>query len=400
MDNDIRNDFPMLRQDIIYFDNGATTFKPYSVIDATVDYYSNYTANAHRGDYDNSLKVDEKYEETREKVRQFINADSINEIIFTAGSTESLNMVVNGYLKYWLKSSDEVLITKSEHASLILPLFSLADKIGFDIKYINLDSNYEVTIDNVKKAITKKTKVIALAHITNVIGDIRPLKEIVKYAHERNIMVIVDGAQSVPHIRVDVKDLDIDFLAFSGHKMLGPTGIGVLYGKEKLLAKLNPQNVGGGMNTMFTSLKEKQFKELPHRLEAGTPNIAGVIGLGAAIDYINSIGIDNIAKHSKELKKYAVLELDKLDNIDIYNPHTAAGIVAFNVRNVFSQDTAIYLNKHKVCVRAGNHCAKILKEDLGINNTCRLSFYLYNTKEEIDKLVLLLKDKDILKESL
>jgi cysteine desulfurase/selenocysteine lyase len=201
-------------------------------------------------------------------------------------------------------------------------------------------------------------------------------------------------------MRTDVKDLDVDFLAFSGHKMMGPTGIGVLYGKQSLLEKLEPMYVGGGMNNFFTSAKEVCYKQLPHKLEAGTPNIAGVIGLGAAIDYINKIGIDNITKHDQELKRYAIEELSKLDNIDVYNPNTEAGIIAFNVKNVFSQDTAVYLNKHKVCVRAGNHCAKILKEDLGISNTCRASFYIYNTKEDIDKLVSLLKNDDILKESL
>lgn len=400
MNDDIRNDFPMLKHDIIYFDNGATTFKPYSVIDAVVDYYSNYTANAHRGDYDISLKVDDQYEATREKVRKFINANSTKEIIFTSGTTESLNMVIDGFLKYYLKSNDEVLLTKSEHASLVLPLFSLSNKIGFDIKYIDLEKDYTLTLDNVKKAITKKTKVIALSHITNVIGDIRPLKEITAYAHKKGIIVVVDGAQSVPHIKVDVQDLDIDFLAFSAHKMSGPTGVGVLYGKYHLLDKLEPPTVGGGMNISFTGLKEFTYKELPHRLEAGTPNIVGVIGLGAAIDYIEGIGIDKITNHSRELKKYAVEKLSKLDNVEIYNPHTKAGIIAFNVKNVFSQDTAIYLNKYKVCIRAGDHCAKILKEILGVNNTCRISFYLYNTKEEIDKLVSLLENKDILKESL
>lgn len=397
---DIRNDFPMLKQDLIYFDNGATTFKPYQVINAITDYYENYTANAHRGDYDTSLKVDKAYEGTREKVRALINADSVKEIVFTSGTTHSLNMVINGFFKNYLKEGDEVLITKGEHASLVLPWFELAKKMNINVNFIDLDNKFRVTLDNVKKAITDKTKVIALAHITNVIGDIRPIKEIIDYAHQHNILVLVDGAQSVPHIRVDVKDLDVDFLAFSGHKMMGPTGIGVLYGKTSLLEKLEPINYGGGMNNFFTSEKEVCYKLLPDRLEAGTQNIEGVIGLGAAIDYINMIGIDNIANHDQELKRYAVQELSKLNNIDVYNPNTEAGIVAFNVRNVFSQDTSIYLNKYKVCVRAGNHCAKILKDSLGISNTCRMSFYVYNTKEEIDRVVELLKNEDIVRESL
>lgn len=400
MNNKIRADFPMLKQDIIYFDNGATTFKPFSVIEKVVDYYSNYTANAYRGDYDNSLKVDYLLEQTRGKVKAFINANHQNEVVFTTSATEALNMIISGFLKYHLKSNDEVLITKSEHASLVLPLFLLSEQIGFKIKYIDLNEHLEVTMSNLKRAITNNTKVIALSHITNVIGDIRPIKEIASYAHQKGIWVIVDGAQSVPHLKVDVKYLDIDFLVFSAHKMLGPTGVGVLYGKYNLLNQLKPLNVGGGMNTSFTSLKEVKLKEVPHCLEAGTPNIEGIIGFGAAIDYLNNIGIDNITIHERKLKEYAVLKLSKLDNIELYNPFTKAGVIAFNVKDVFSQDTAIYLNKHKICIRAGNHCAKLLKEELGINNTCRISFYLYNTKKEIDKLISVLEGKDILRESL
>jgi cysteine desulfurase/selenocysteine lyase len=390
----------MLKQDYIYLDNGATTFKPYSVIKAITDYYENYTSNAHRGDYDISLKVDEKYEGVREKVRAFINADDVKEIVFTSGTTESLNMIVNGFFKYYLKANDEILIARSEHASLVLPWMELAKKIGINIKFVDLDKSFKLTLDNIKKSITKNTKVIALAHITNVIGDIRPVKEITKYAHENDILVVLDGAQSVPHIKVDVKDLDVDFLAFSGHKMLGPTGIGILYGKTSLLEKVEPQNVGGGMNNFFTEEMEVCYKTIPHKLEAGTTNIEGVIGLGAAIDYINKIGIDNIARHDQELKRYAVEKLSKLDNVEIYNPDTEAGIVAFNVKNVFSQDTAIYLNKYKVCIRAGNHCAKMLKNEIGISNTCRASFYVYTTKNDIDRLVELLSVENLLEKSL
>lgn len=395
-----RDDFPMLKNNVYYFDNGATTLKPKEVIASTVDYYENYSGNAHRGDYDISLKVDNVYENVREKVRAFINAEDASEIIFTSGATESINMVVNGFFKHNLKKGDEVLITKAEHASLALPWFVLEKEVGIVIKYIELTNDMEVTLDNVKKSITNRTKVIALAHVTNVMGDIRPIKEISKYAHANNIYVVVDGAQSIPHIKCDVKDLDIDFLAFSAHKMLGPTGVGVLYGKYELLDKVIPTNVGGGMNTIFTSLNEYNLKGLPWRLESGTPNIAGVIGFGSAIDYINKIGIDSISKHCAELKRYAVSKLSNLNNIDVYNPNTEGSIIAFNVRNIFSQDTAIYLNKHKICVRAGNHCAKLLKESLGINNTCRISFYLYNTKEEIDYLIKVLDNENILEESL
>jgi len=386
-----REDFPMINKGIIYFDNGATTFKPKQVLDSIIDYYSNYTSNAHRGDYNTSLLVDNKYEETREKVKQFINAKNTNEIVFTSGTTESLNMIINGYFK----KDDEVLLTKLEHASDVLPWF----KITKNIKYIELNNGL-VTLDNVIKAITPNTKVISLAHITNTFGDIRPIKEITEYAHKHNILVVLDAAQSIPHIKVDVQDLDIDFLAFSGHKMCGPTGIGVLYGKYELLDKMIPQNVGGGMNISFDSNLNYKYKALPYKLEAGTPNIEGVIGLGAAIDYINNIGIDDINNYVLDLRKYAIDKLSKLNNIEIYNKGIESSIILFNVKGVFAQDTAVYLNKYNICVRAGDHCAKLLKDIINVSNTCRISLYFYNTKEEIDKLVEVLNNNNILKESI
>ena len=385
-----REDFPILNGDLIYFDNSATTLKPKCVVDKVVEYYTDYTANAHRGDYDNSLRVDKEYEDVRNKVGKLINCNP-NEVIFTSGTTDSLNMVVFGYMKNHLKEGDEVLLTKAEHASNLLPWIRLSEEIGIKIKYIDLD-NHLVTVDNVKKSISDKTKVISLAQITNVLGDIRPIKEITKLAHENGILMVVDGAQSVPHIKVDVKELDIDFLAFSAHKMLGPTGVGVLYGKYSLLEELEPVRVGGGMNATFDSTGACEYKSIPNRFEAGTPNIAGVIGLGKAIDYILEIGIDNIAKYELELKKYFLDKVKDIDNITIYNSDTESGIIAFNIDDVFSQDTAVYLNHYKICVRAGNHCAKMLKEDLDVKNTCRISFYLYNTKEEIDKVIEVLKD--------
>jgi len=392
-----REDFPILKQDLIYFDNGATTLKPQKVIDAVVDYYSNYTANSHRGDYDNSLKVDIMYEEVRTKVKNFINCDSEKEVVFTSGTTDSLNRVVFGYMKYFLSPGDEVLITKAEHASNILPWLELEKEIGIKVKYIPLD-NHLVTVDNVKMSITDKTKVISLAHVTNVLGDTRPIEEIGKLAQENNILFVVDGAQSVPHIKVDVKKLNIDFLAFSAHKMLGPTGVGVLYGKEELLEKMKPILFGGGMNASFLSNGEVEYKNLPSRLEAGTQNIAGVIGMGAAIDYLESIGMDNITKHERYLKEYFLDKVKEIPEVVIYNKDIPGSLIAFNIDGVFSQDTAVYLNHYHICVRAGNHCAKILKEDLLVKNTCRISFYLYNTEEEIDKLIEVLKNsKDIFK---
>ena len=389
-----REDFNILSKNIIYLDNGATSLKPRCIANSVSEYYNNYSANAHRGDYDLSLKVDNKYEGTRTLVKDFINARKNKEIIFTSGATDSLNKIIFGYFRNYLKEDDEVLITKSEHASNVLPWFELKDEINIKVNYIPL-SNLEVTLDNVKNSITDKTKVISIAHITNVVGDIRPIKEIIKYAHSKNILVIIDGAQSVAHTKIDVQDLDIDFLAFSAHKMLGPTGVGVLYGKEELLNNIKPIIFGGGMNASFQFDGTRVYNELPSLLEAGTPNIAGVIGLGEAIKYLNNIGMDNIAKYEKDLKKYAVNKLKEVKDIIIYNENSESGIITFNIKDIFAQDLAIYLNKYNICVRAGNHCAKILKDEIGIKNTCRISLYFYNTKEEIDYLVNVLNNKNI-----
>ena len=389
-----REDFPLLKEDIIYFDNSATSLKPKCVIDKITDYYTNYPANAHRGDYDLSYKVDQEYEETRNLVKEFINAEYLEEIIFTNGTTDSLNMIVDGFFANLFEANDEVLLTTSEHASNILPWFRLVKKNNIEINYIPLDSNYYLTIDNLNKVITPKTKVISIAGITNVIGDIRPIKEICKLAHENNIFVVLDAAQMAPHMKIDVKDLDVDFLAFSAHKMCGPTGVGILYGKKELLEHLEPTVLGGGMNESFDNPEEIYLKELPTRLEAGTRNIAGVIGLGEAIRYLNKIGMDNIHKYELSLRKYLVDKLLPLKHIDIINIESDSGIVTFNVSNIFSQDVAYYLNKYNICVRAGNHCAKILKSSVGVNNTVRISLYFYNTYEEIDDLVELLSNYD------
>ena len=394
-----REDFPLLKEEIIYFDNGATSLKPKCVIAKIDDYYTNYPANAHRGDYDLSYKVDQEYEEARALVKDFIHADALEEIVFTSGTTESLNMIVNGFFDPLLEEGDEVLITTSEHASNVLPWFRLANKKGIQVNYIPLDSNYYLTLDNLKKTVTKNTKVISIAGITNVIGDIRPIKDICTFAHENNIFVVIDGAQMVPHMPVDVKDLDVDFLAFSAHKMCGPTGVGVLYGKKELLEHLEPTMLGGGMNESFDSPQEIYYKELPTRLEAGTRNIAGVIGFGEAIKYLNKIGMDHIHKYELSLRKYLIDKLISIKHIDIINIESDSGIITFNVNGIFSQDIAYYLNKYNICVRAGNHCAKILKSSVGVTNTVRVSLYFYNTYEEIDNLVELLADyKKIVKE--
>ena len=393
-----RDDFPMIKDDLIYLDNGATTFKPKCVLEAMNDYYENYSANAHRGDYSISYKVDVAYENARVKVAKFINAE-IDEVVFTSGATESLNVIATGFFSNLLEEGDEIIISDAEHASNVLPWFRLANKLGAVIKYVPLDANLHVTFENITSIVTPRSKVISLAGITNVVGDVRPIKEICKFAHQNNMFVVCDGAQSVPHTKTDVKDLDVDFLAFSGHKMCGPTGVGVLYGKKELLESVEPLSLGGGMNESFDSEKEIYLKELPQRLEAGTPNIAGVIGLGAAIDYLDKIGMDTISIYEQKLKKYMMDKLEKIPYIQIVNEEADSGIVAFNVDGIFSQDVAYYLNKYNICVRAGNHCAKILKKAIGVKNTIRVSLYFYNTKEEIDALVELLSDKDkIMKE--
>lgn len=389
-----RDDFPAIDNNLIYFDNSATSLKPKCVIDKMMEYYSKYTSNIHRGDYNNAIRTNKEYDEAREVVKEFIHAKSMEEIVFTSGTTDSLNTIVFGYFKNILNKDDEVLITKSEHASNVLPWFVLEKMGKCTIKYIPLNENYEVTLENVKKSINKNTKVICIAHVSNVIGDIRDIEGIGKITKDNNLYFVVDAAQSVSHINIDVIKSNISFLAFSGHKMCGPTGVGVLYGKNEYLKDLVPLKYGGGMNESFDSDKSYILKNFPISLEAGTPPIAEVIGLKEAINYVTSIGVDNIHKHELELKKYLISKIENMDNIIIYNKHTESGIVTFNIKNVFAQDTSIYLNTYGIAIRAGNHCAKILKDEIGIKNTCRISFYIYNTFEEVDKLVEALKNSD------
>lgn len=388
-----REDFLIFKNsNMVYFDNGATTLKPIQVREAINKYYDEYTANIHRGDYTNSLKVSELYDNCRELVRELINAKHTSEIVFTAGTTASLNDIAFGYFANHLKKGDEVLITESEHASNVLPWFILQKELGIIVNYVPLNDNHEVTIDALKSVISNKTKVVSIAHITNVIGDVRDIKTISKVCHDNNILLVVDAAQSIAHEKIDVVDMDIDFMAFSGHKMYGPTGIGVLYGKFDLLKELKPRSYGGGMNAIFNKDGYVELKDLPDKLEAGTPNIEGVLGLSACINYINSIGINKISKYEHELRDYLVSKLSELDFIKIYNKDNYSTIVAFNINGVFSQDTAIYLDKYNICVRAGNHCAKILKNVFNIANTCRISLSFYNTREEIDLLINVLRN--------
>lgn len=397
--NEIRRDFPMLNgkkmqgHPLIYFDNGATTLKPQMVIDTVCDYLTRYSGNAHRGDYDLSHEVDEQYENAREITQNFIHAKRKEEIVFTSGSTDSLNMIAYGYGLTHLKENDEILITVAEHASNTLPWFDVANQVGAHVKYIELDEQGALTLDNVKKAITEHSKILAVAEVTNVLGYHVPLKEICEYAHQQGMIVVVDGAQSVPHRKTDVQETDIDFLAFSGHKMCGPTGVGVLYGKYDLLCETKPMRLGGGSNSRYNSCGVVTLKEPPYKFEAGTPNIEGVIGLGSAIAYIDSLGMDNIHQYESELRQYCVEKMKQLDNVEIYNENSQ-GAIAFNIKGVFSQDAASLFNTYGIAVRAGQHCAKILDEFLNVTNTLRVSFYFYNTKDEVDQFIEVCKKGD------
>ena len=386
-----REDFPMIDDNIVYLDNGATTLKPKCVIDKMDEYYIKHTSNIHRGDYDAALKTNELYDNVRNIIGEFINADS-NCVIYTSGTTMSINMVVFGYMKRHLKKGDEVLLNKAEHASNILPWIRLSEEIGIVIKYVPLDDDYSLSFDNIKKNVTKKTKVISLAHVTNVIGDVRDIKKIGKYCHENNILFNVDGAQSVPHMKVDFKNSYIDFLSFSGHKMCGPTGVGVLVGRYDLLKEMDPIFYGGGMNNYFEDDYSYELKSIPTRFEAGTPPIAEIIGLGETIKYLMNIGMDRIHEYEISLKNYLIEKVKDIENVIIYNKSSNSGILALNVDGVFAQDLSVFLNKYNICVRAGNHCTKMLKDVMNVKNTVRVSLYFYNNCADIDKLVDALKD--------
>ena len=392
-----REDFPMLYENIVYFDNGATTLKPKCVVESMDKYYLEHTSNIHRGDYKAAVITNNLYDDVRNIVANFVNCNS-NEVIYTSGSTMSINMVVFGYMKKHLKKGDEILLNKAEHASNIHPWIKLSEEIGTVIKYVPLDENYELTLENIKKCVTSKTKVISLAHVSNVLGDVRDVKSIGEYCRDNNILFNVDGSQSVPHMKVDFKDSNIDFLSFSGHKMCGPTGVGILVGKYELLEEMEPLMYGGGMNSFFEEDNSYELKDVPVKFEAGTPPIAEVIGLGEAIKYLENIGIDKIHEYEMDLKKYLIDKLESIDNIIVYNKSTNSGIVAFNIDGVFAQDSSIYLNHYNIFVRSGNHCAKMLKDELNIKNTVRVSLYFYNNYEDIDRLIDALKNShDIFK---
>ena len=384
-----RNDFPMKEKNIIYFDSAATTFKPYRVIDKMNEYYYNYNANSHRGDYDISFKVDDEIDYTRDLVKMFINAKRKDEIIFTKNTTESLNIIAFGFFMNYLNENDEVILSSSEHASNILPWLILSAKKN--IKVVFVDSKDEkLDLNDLKNKITSKTKLISIAEITNVSADKRDIKEICKFAHKNGILVVVDAAQSAPHIKIDVQDTDADFIAFSAHKMCGPTGVGVLYGKYEPLKKMIPYTFGGGMNENYNE-DHLELVEIPYRFEAGTPNIANIIGFSETIKFLNEIGMKEIERKEKYLRKYLIEELERIPYIKIYNKYNEGSTVIINIDGVLSGDLGLYLNTKGICVRSGKHCAKMgdNKED-----TVRISLYFYNTYEEIDILIDALKKKE------
>lgn len=391
---DYKNDFPILKnKDIVYLDSGATTQKPIQVINAVDEFYKNSNANPHRGAYSLSIEATEIYENTRTKIAKFINAKSRDEIIFTKNASESLNLIAYSYGLDNLKEDDEVVISIMEHHSNLVPWQEITKRTKSKLNYMYINDEFELSDDEIENKITDKTKIVGITHISNVLGTINNIEKIIKYAHKKGAIVIVDASQSIPHTKIDVEKLDADFLVFSGHKMLAPLGIGILYGKKELLNNMNPFLMGGDM-IEYVYEQNTTYAPLPNKFEAGTQNVGGVVGLGAAIDYINNIGYDKIKEIEDIVVNYAICELKKLDFLELYltpNIENHSGVISFNIKGVHPHDVASILDSNNVCVRSGNHCAQPLMRFLGIDSTCRASFYFYNTKDDVDKLVEALK---------
>ena len=389
-----KDEFPILQErKISYLDSGATTQKPQCVIDAIESYYKECNANPHRGAYSLSIEATEKYESTREKIAKFINARNREEIIFSKNATESLNLIAYSYGLDNLKKDDEVVLSIMEHHSNLVPWQYVTKKTNSKLKFMYINKDYELSKEEIESKITDKTKVVGITHVSNVLGTINNVKEIIKYAHKKGAVVIVDASQSIPHMKIDVQDLDADFLAFSGHKMFAPLGIGVLYGKKELLNKMTPFLMGGDM-IEYVYEQNTTFAPLPNKFEAGTQNVEGVIGLGSAIDYIEKIGYKEIQNVEEAITKYAVSELSRLNFLELYiTPHSEnhSSVISFNIKGVHPHDVASILDSNGVCVRSGNHCAQPLLRYLGMDSTCRASFSIYNTKEDVDNLVEALK---------
>ena len=387
---DFKKDFPIFEnRDISYLDSGATSQKPQYVINAIEEFYKKFNANPHRGAYSLSLEATEQYENTREKIAKFINARNKEEIIFSKNASESLNLIAYSYGLSNLKQNDEVVLSIMEHHSNLVPWQFVTKQTNSILKYMYINNEFELSKEEIESKITDKTKVVGITHISNVLGTINNVKEIIKYAHKKGAIVIVDASQSIPHTKVDVQDLDADFLVFSGHKMFAPLGIGVLYGKKELLNKMPPFLMGGDM-IEYVYEQNTTYAPLPNKFEAGTQNVEGVVGLGAAIDYIESIGYETINKVEQEVTEYAVNELSKLNFIEMYvtpNKQNHSSVISFNIKGVHPHDVASILDVNGVCIRSGNHCAQPLLRYMGMDSTCRASFSIYNTKEDVDKLV-------------
>ena len=391
---DLKKDFQIINErNITYLDSGATTQKPIQVINAIDEYYKTINANVHRGAYSLSIEATLAYENAREKIARFINSSSAEQVIFTKNATESLNLIAYSYGMENLKKEDEIVLSIMEHHSNLVPWQKVVKTTGAKLNYMYINDEFEISDEEIENKITDKTKIVGITHVSNVLGTINNVKKIIKQAHKKGAIVIVDASQSIPHMKIDVQDLDCDFLVFSGHKMLAPLGIGVLYGKRQLLNEMTPFLMGGDM-IEYVYEQETTFAPLPNKFEAGTQNIEGVIGLAAAIEYIESIGYERIAQIEDEIVSYAREELSKLDFLDLYitpNKDNHSAVISFNIKGVHPHDVASILDNYGVCVRSGNHCAQPLMRYLGIDSTCRASFYLYNTKEDVDRLVEALK---------
>ena len=391
--NNLKKDFPIFEnKDITYLDSGATTQKPTSVLEAIEKFYKNENANPHRGAYGLSIEATEIYENTRDKIAKFINAKHREEIIFSKNASESLNLIAYSYGLDNLKKDDEIVLSIMEHHSNLVPWQMVAKKTESKLNYMYINDNFEISDEEIETKITDKTKIVGITHVSNVLGTINNIEKIIKYAHKKGAIVVVDGSQSIPHMEIDVQKLDADFFVFSGHKMLAPLGIGILYGKKEILNKMNPFLMGGDM-IEYVYEQETTFAPLPNKFEAGTQNVEGVIGLGAAIDYIRNIGYNKIQEIEKEVTSYARQELSKLEYITLYltpNEEKHSSVISFNIKGVHPHDVASILDSENVCVRSGNHCAQPLLRSMGIDSTCRASFYIYNTKEDVDKLVIAL----------
>lgn len=390
---EIRMDFPILDQQInghplIYLDSAATSQKPRPVIEAVKRYYEHDNANVHRGVHTLGSRATEAYESAREKVARFIHAATAEQVVFTRGTTESINMIAYGYARPRLRAGDEIVLTPAEHHSNLIPWQQVARHTGAVLRYVPLQPDGTIRLEDVRATITSATRLVAIAHVSNVLGTIHPIKEIAAIAHAVGAVLVIDGAQSVPHLPIDVKQLDCDFLAFSGHKMCGPTGIGVLYGKRHLLDEMEPTYFGGEMIDVV-ELHQATWKDTPWKFEGGTPIIAGAVGLGAAVDYLSGIGMDAIRDHDARITAYALERLSALPDVTIYGPATAAnrgGLVTFNLGNIHSHDISTVLDSQGVAIRAGHHCAQPLMRWFGVAATARASFYLYNTEADIDAL--------------